>query len=566
MKRRQFVRDTAVTLAAAGTLSAVPVRTRAFGFDAESARGRIGLPPPGLLPTGLFIPAKMPLSPERVVLPRPDAETHVRAYHRNAHVGMRYELPIVVQGGAWPFVYTLLHGPPGAHLGAQYGQPGYGILTWTPEQDGPFAFGVRVTDQDGASLDIAWSGTVGSDWLRFVDAVSGEDAAGGGGIDSPWRTLAFARSQVADGRALCLRAGHYPAPSGPMSMSTGLFATLIGWPGELPVIDCGSLESDVFAWLNGHDLFAGMLSLRGGPAAAANPRYFSSLSVNHRCYQYRITFDEPTAGTTSGGGDDNNSCLFLGAGDGQRRHVAQVHCTFRRLRRTNNGFSGIDTYRTRYLVVADNVYDTPFHGTGSRMALWIKGGEHEDVSVRGNRWTQAWSGDSLINVSMGRDGSGSTFAARNIEVCYNTVVSASASGWSSLAVQLGMASQSGERGPIWVYRNTVRGIVAIDKRDWPLRISFENDVIVNEAGVFGGTTSGKVMMLDPNDPADRFRDPATRPNIELSVTGTQCHGAAADGILDAQHRLQGTWRAQYLGTHGAEIVAADALFDDGFEA
>ena len=29
----------------------------------------------GLLAAGQFIPAKMPLTPERVVLPRPDAET-----------------------------------------------------------------------------------------------------------------------------------------------------------------------------------------------------------------------------------------------------------------------------------------------------------------------------------------------------------------------------------------------------------------------------------------------------------------------------------------------------------
>lgn len=561
MKRRQFVGRGMSFIAAFGMLRTLPVRAGAFEADRLARRRHRGL-----LPDGRYMPAKMPLHADRVVLPRPDAETHARAYHRNAHVGLRYELPIVVQGGAWPFVYTLLDAPDGAQLGRQHVDPRYGIVTWTPQHDGPFAFRVRITDQDGDSVEVEWSGVTGTDWVRFVDAANGNDATGDGGIGAPWRSLGAAYAQTTGGRALCLRAGTYASSTGSMSMSTSLFASLFGWPDEQPVIDCDGLLPGVFTWLNGHDLFVGLITLRGGPAAADNPRYFSSLNVNHRCYQYRITFDQPSAGTTSGGGDDNNSCLFLGAGGGQRRHVAQTHCTFRRLRRTNNGFSGIDTYRTRYLVVADNVYDTPFDGTGSRMALWIKGGDHEDVSVRGNRWTQAWNGDSLINLAMGLDGAGSTFAARNIEICYNTVVSTSTMGWSSIAMQFGMAGQNGERGPVWVYRNTVRGIVAIDKRDWPLQISFENDVIVNEASVFGGTASGKVMMIDPNDPADRFRDPATRPNIELTVTSMECHGNAADGILDAGHRLQGAWRTQYLGTHGAELPRTDDIFADGFES
>jgi len=519
----------------------------------------------GLLRAGHFMPAKMPLTAERVVLPRPDPETHVRAYHRNAHVGLRYELPIVVQGGAWPFVHELLAAPAGATLGAIHGEADYGILRWTPQQNGAFAFSVRVTDQDGNQVVINWSGSVGTDWIRFVDAVNGNDSTGNGSLAAPWRTLVHAHANISGGRCLCLRSGTYAAGSASMSMSTSLFASLIGWPGELPTIDCNSLTSENFTWHNGGDNFVGMLRFTGGASGVGNPRYFISLNTNHRCYHYRLTFDGPPAGTTSGGGDDNNSCLFLGAGGSQRRHVAQTHCTFHNLRRTSNGFSGIDTYQTRYLVVADNVYDTPFAGTGPRMALWIKGGEHEDVSVRGNRWLQAWSGDSLINLYMARAAPHGLFAARNIELCYNTVVSSNATGWSSLAIQIGMAGQDGDRGPIWVYRNTVRGIVAIDKRDWPLDISFEYDVIVNNASVFGGTTSGKVMMLDSNDPVNRFRDPALRPNINLSVAGTQCHGSSGDGILDAQQRLQGAWRTQYLGTHGAEVATPDLIFRNGFE-
>jgi hypothetical protein len=521
----------------------------------------------GLLGAGQFIPAKMPLSLDRVVLPRPDAETSPRAYHRNGHMALPYELPIVVQGGAWPFVYELVSAPAGAILGRNFGDAGYGILRWTPTQDGPFSFTVRVSDQDGMSIEFSWSGLVGTDWIRFVDAVNGSDTIGTGSRAQPWRSLAHAYANTINGRALGLRAGTYQSPANAISMGTSDISSLIGWPGEAPLINCSALTSGEFAWYNSNDTFVSHVHFLGGSATAENPRYFASLSTNHRCYQYRLHFDSPPTGTaTAEGGNDNNSCMFLGNGGDQRRYVAQVHCTFRNLPIGRNGFSGIDTYQTRYLVVADNLYDVPAASGCSRYALWLKAGGQEDITVRGNRWAQGWGGASLINIYMAvyTTAPGSLF--RNIEVCYNTVVSTSNTGWSSIAINLGQASQDGPRGPIWVYRNTVSGLVSIDKRDWPLQISFENDVIVHDAQVFGGTTaSANVMMIDPNDPQDRFRDPATRPNIALGITGVECHRRSSDGVLDASFRLQGAWRNQYLGTHGAEILVPDSLFEDGFD-
>lgn len=517
----------------------------------------------GFLAAGQFIPAKMAFAPERVVLPRPDGETSTRAFHRNAHVGLPYELPIVVQGGSWPFVYELIDGPAGASLGRNYGDAGYGILRWTPTANGAFSFTVRVRDQDGGSVQFSWSGVVSSTWARFVDATNGSDSTGNGSLAAPWRSLGHAYSQVKDGGALCLRAGQYQAPGEAMNIAVsggggaGRVGSLIGWPGEAATIDCSTLASANFAWYNSSDTYVAHLNFIGGPSGRANPRYFASLSVNHRCYQYRLGFDSPPLGTAAGGGDDNNSCLFLGAGGAVRSYVAQVFCTFRRLHETNNGFSAIDTYQTRYLVVADNVYDTPSTNT-SRHALWIKGWEQEDVSVRGNRWTQAWGG-SLIEVSM--SASAGAFSARRIEVCFNTLVART----GAAAMNFGSAPSGPERGPIWIYRNTMVGMPVIARRSWPLIISFENDVVVHDVTTFGGTVSGKLLMSDPNAPEGRFHDPALRENITLTSLHMECHGRSSDGILDAQHRLTGAWRTQYLGSHGAEIVPPDRMFADGFE-
>src|SRR5690606_6584633 len=138
---------------------------------------------------------------------------------------------------------------------------------------------------------------------------------------------------------------------------------------------------------------------------------------------------------------------------------------------------------------------------------------------------------------------------------------------SSLAVQIAQAGQDGPRGPLWMYRNTIRGIVAINKRDYLLDLHVEKDVIVHDVQVFGGpNTSGNVVLLDGNDPADRFRDPATWAPIALTLSDIECHARSDDGVLDAQYRLQGSWRSQYLGRRGAEIhFPGDAVFGDGFE-
>jgi hypothetical protein len=98
-----------------------------------------------------------------------------------------------------------------------------------------------------------------------------------------------------------------------------------------------------------------------------------------------------------------------------------------------------------------------------------------------------------------------------------------------------------------------------------LEVSFEQDVIVHDAVIQSGNVNSRIVMFDANAPAGIYRDPALRPSINMTVAGIECHGRTSAGILDAQLRLQGVWRTQYLGTRGAEIVAPDRLFANGFE-
>src|SRR6188508_355199 len=91
-----------------------------------------------------------------IVHPRPDSETGAYARHRNAYPGQPYAVPIVVQGGAWPFYYELLEGPPGSSIGNQLLKVGdkllplddYGILNIRNPVEGTYSISIRVTDQN----------------------------------------------------------------------------------------------------------------------------------------------------------------------------------------------------------------------------------------------------------------------------------------------------------------------------------------------------------------------------------------------------------------------------------
>lgn len=499
------------------------------------------------LPSGYFIPAKMAMTMERVVFPRPDAETAAMAFHRNAYPGILYEIPICIQGGAYPFRFQLTGGPAGMSIGEVITDSHYGIVRWTPAATGNYSATVRVTDQEGASVDITWSINVNTDWVRFVSP-SGNDSTGNGSLAAPWRTLAHAGGQVTGGRALCLRAGTHALTGGGQQLSASGYRSLFGYPGEMPRIDMGSCTGNgALWWIGTSDTFVSGIEFFQSPTVST-PRIFATLDAHSRIVQYNNMFDPNGGGAL--GDADNNSFLFLGAGASQRSYVAQVFNTFHKLHYINtNGWGNFDIYRTRYFLVEGNTYGTPaVDGTDSGVT-WVKGANNEDGTIRRNRCANPWPG-AIIELYMGLDG-GEYPGPRNIEVCYNTLISRT--DVRSVAISVGRASQTGQaRTGIWSYRNTIRGDLVIHSRSWPLEFTSESDVIVSNASYSGQTH--KVVMFDANAPANVWFNPANRTAITLSVLGTECHGNTSAGILDANYRLQATYRANWLGRRGAEIA------------
>ncbi len=151
------------------------------------------------LPAGHYMPAKMPM---HFVHPR-DAESASWAYAKNAHPGVAWEIPIVIQGGAWPFKYDIVDngGATGLEIGGELKRAKdgkyvrhqvydkYGVLSWEKPVTGTYAIKVRVTDQDGKNMNVPISLTVGTQGWIFIDAQNGDDAHDGT-HDKPFKSFA----------------------------------------------------------------------------------------------------------------------------------------------------------------------------------------------------------------------------------------------------------------------------------------------------------------------------------------------------------------------------------------
>ena len=183
----------------------------------------------GQLASGHWVPAKMSLTSTRVVIPRPDAETGSGAYNRNAHPNVPYWQWVRVQGGAYPHWFELITAPAGATIGQLWTASDYGIVKWTPTS-GTQNFTVRVHDQDGNTVDVSWSVTVGTSWVAFVDSVNGNDSTGSGTFAAPWQTYAKAVASVSGGKAVCFRAGTYTCPSSAVSLSSTTHNAMFAYP------------------------------------------------------------------------------------------------------------------------------------------------------------------------------------------------------------------------------------------------------------------------------------------------------------------------------------------------
>ena len=489
------------------------------------------------LPEGHYVPAKMPMT---LVHPRPENETSAWARHKKAHPGIEYRIPISVQGGAYPFHYEVIQGPPGMSISGQYGLEDYGILTWTPaEEGGPYRVKVRITDQELTEQLAEWDITATTDGFVFVDVNAA--TGGDGSIRSPLKRFSeldggLTGSASHAGKVAYLRGGtHFSAdaPKKEFVLRSDISPmSLIGYPGENVVLDLSNTNFRTKDGSMAHDLFVADLTIRNSYVAAdgqTNSRMFDmNGNTGHRFTLFNNNFENVYA---RGTGDyahlpsgSNQGIVHIGTKSGSEydqywtlwgNSLANVQA---------RGFGSL--YGTQYGVLEANVMIEPVGGKGNMIDLKL---QNDAWSWRRNVATVNGLDDDIFQT---RHGAGAaTPSPLRVEMCYNILRGMSAPAIVKFA---GAPTSYPEyRNYDWVYRNTLIGMVKGGDYGTPYTLAFENNVYITDGTHHQPSGTVRTVVVT---------DDLTGKNADLNM------------MLDEEYRLKGEYRERYLGKRGHEIA------------
>ena len=478
------------------------------------------------LPDGNYVPAKMPMYQ---VFPRPDNETQSHARHRWAHPDFRYEIPIGVQGGAWPFKYEIIAGPAGATIGQLHGDTNYGVVTWTPATDsGTVLFTIRVTDQEMNTIDISWSTTI--DATQFVFIQDGWTGTKAGTISEPLESFAdWYKGDRADStyhnKIIVFRDGNYTAygasaTNGNVRLDAdSKTPSLIGYPDETPAIDCAQAKifSDVSPL---RDIFIYGLRFNNARTDVANSHFLWMIGDTDRLVianNYFYNLGNGTAGT------DNPSGIFISGTSQDKHHILVKNNTFDTF--TNNGPNGsfFDMYRTYYVLVEENT----MKNSDNQYGIWAKVSK-AFVTIRANdMYENMTSGGIAVHYGDAAPGT-----PHDHEVCWNRVVfNNTGNALTLLFMGDSLTAENENHYNSFIYRNTFKNGSA-----W-----------VRFAGAEPYEVDGNVV--ESNNLA-RWATSTMTTNIQ-NLTGS-----ASAGITDSEGTLIGDYRLNYLGRNGHEISSS----------
>lgn len=365
------------------------------------------------MPEGYFVKAKMPM---HLVYPRPDAETQTHARHRWAHPQMTYEIPLGVQGGAWPFKYELIKAPAGAKIGSLYGQSNYGSITWTPATaTGTEEFVVRITDQELNTVEARWK--VNIDPSMFVFIKAGATGAKTGTIASPLGSFVDWYKSAEDStylnKIIVFRAGNYnligdEANNGNVRLHDKYKTpSLIGFPGESATIDASTAKIMVGDLI---DIFIANLTWKNARNDVANAHFFWLTGEVSRSTFWRNNFTDMRYGTA---GRDNTGPVFISSTVKAKFNILFKENIMDGIHNAAGNGHYIDIYRASYVLVEQNVAKN----SNTSYGFWMKA-SISYVTVRAN---EAIANVEGTQIALGY-GAAVGEVPHNHEVCWNRIV------------------------------------------------------------------------------------------------------------------------------------------------
>lgn len=472
----------------------------------------------GLLAEGHYISKKMPMYK---IYPRDDSETQSHARHRKYHSGFPYEIPLGIQGGAWPFFYQFLVAPVGATIGSTIIENNYGVIRWAPSgETTPQRFTVQVVDQDGDKITLSWTAVLDDAGFVFID--SNAVVSGLGTIASPLKLFDdWYKHNVNDAtyvnKIAVFRGGSYSV-AGDTSNGNVLFSlaaktpSLIGHPDETAILDCST--ATFFTTVLIHDLYVSHLTFMNGRSAdVPNAHFWWLTTVPNRVSFFKVVFDTITKGTV---GTDNPSCIFVGD-PGQKLHYLIKNCTFQNVNNSLSNGSYFDWYDVKYGLVEGNVAKNSIVDFG----FWFKA-TISHITFRGNRAVENVQGTQL---SFGYSDVSSVSASWH-EACYDSFVVPVGQSTRAVVEMVGDSDDS----------------------------AFTHDTYLYRCSMVGGNTWIRFTMVDTDANIVLTNNlPRWQLADQVTTVANDVRTSAVDFVDTTTGLLIGTARSTHLGLKGAEI-------------
>jgi hypothetical protein len=476
------------------------------------------------LPSENFVPAKMPMA---LVYPRPNNETQSHSRHRWAHPDMPYEVPIGVQGGAWPFKYEIISGPAGAVIGQLYGDENYGVVSWLPTTStGEESFTIKITDQELNSITATWSVTIDANQFIFID----DDSSGAkiGTIDQPLGSWAdWYKGDASDNtyanKIIVFRGGNYsvvgdPAHNGNVEINTGVKSpSIIGYPGELAILDCSTAKIFTRGGTNVKDIFIADIKWANGRQDVANAHFFWATNDVSRSTWWRNQFHNLLPGQV---GTDNTSTVFVSDTGTHKNYFLYKHNTLTEIHNLGYNGSYVEAYGLSYWLVEENTA----RNSDSNAGFFGK----QTVSFATTRANEAFDNIDGEQMGFGYNTPTGMGAPHDHEICWNRVRLPQNNQGTVGMMWAHNTVYDGKHYNSYIYRNTF-----VNGSSWIRFKGAENYEVEGNVVVSNLLSRWNTSIMN-----------TTIPNVT---------GKEGDGITDQKGLLTGQYRLDFLGIAGHEI-------------
>lgn len=500
------------------------------------------------------------ITPYHLIYPRLDGgsgtdEVYSYVRHKWAHSQFKYQIPIGVQGGAPPYLYQLrgtagVDYPVGMTLGSQYGDVGYGILSWTPgaeSQNESWPIDILVTDQIGRPLNPNWTLELDDDMFR-VQSTTGSPTGAGTWADPyadflDWYGASVTAIADSFQKIMVYRGGtHFLSPN-PGAGTLGNFE-LRGWgykpmahigvPGETVIWNKDAvLQINAQHWSLGHNTYFADITIDGGPGPLVTTERCFLLNMS-MLTMFNITFTNIESGsiaqTGSGTGTGNNdTCIYTPHIAIQREHLFLKNISTVGLDVNNNGVDQQMTmctlYDNKYFLV-ESCVDSD--SVGHQLVFWKAGNRYTTTRYCDFPSFTGFS-SAIYHYQSNTEG----HITGNDEICYNRVVQ---NGVDEFSRAISTCSSGTEvLNPVAVFRNTTEG-----------KTNHRNDIVpANTANAIGNVAIYSTL----SEALENFTIPSGETNVEET---------SATGVIDANGLLTDAYittdnNANVRGTHGHEV-------------